>query len=434
MRRQFILLFFLICALASSTGYAHSGGTDAKGGHYDHSTGQYHYHHGYSAHQHPNGVCPYENKNSTNKIATIKPASTKSAADMLSIVGSLTDKAINSANTKTSSATATPKIRQAVTMAPGSSNKSTPRPTATPTPTPRPTATKKAATQKPTASTAPLYVADDMSHIWNYTILGGVAFISLCVAVHASRSRKRERETFSTYHNLEDEIAKLLESKKATEKELQLAYAEISNLERNLNDTNHQIDQLRQKNDSDLHMRKIAAVKEEAEQKLRQANAKISDLMQKLRESQQHIDKLTADLKKAQKDALPPQLMYVPPVPNPYPEVGDLPIFYSTHYPTTWAYIQRYALNKSAYIHYYHFIWGNLQINHGDGLVHGKLTDEQRARINYPVPGSDIFIGTNDSIHYHNTPNCYTLLGSHHVAYSRSNAFRYIPCSKCVKE
>jgi len=39
--------------------YAHSGGTDGSGGHYDHSTGDYHYHHGKPAHDHPNGVCPY---------------------------------------------------------------------------------------------------------------------------------------------------------------------------------------------------------------------------------------------------------------------------------------------------------------------------------------------------------------------------------------
>ena len=38
---------------------AHSGRTDAAGGHYDHSNGTYHYHHGMSAHQHPGGVCPY---------------------------------------------------------------------------------------------------------------------------------------------------------------------------------------------------------------------------------------------------------------------------------------------------------------------------------------------------------------------------------------
>lgn len=42
-----------------TTALGHSGGTDEDGGHIDHSTGQYHFHHGYPAHQHPDGVCPY---------------------------------------------------------------------------------------------------------------------------------------------------------------------------------------------------------------------------------------------------------------------------------------------------------------------------------------------------------------------------------------
>ena len=56
---------FPICA------YAHSGGTDSNGGHYNRSTGEYHYHHGYSAHQHidmdGDGKldCPYDFKDTT---------------------------------------------------------------------------------------------------------------------------------------------------------------------------------------------------------------------------------------------------------------------------------------------------------------------------------------------------------------------------------
>lgn len=49
------ILVMFTCILT----FAHSGRTDASGGHYNRSTGEYHYHHGYSAHQHPNGVCPY---------------------------------------------------------------------------------------------------------------------------------------------------------------------------------------------------------------------------------------------------------------------------------------------------------------------------------------------------------------------------------------
>lgn len=55
------LVLAVVCMLAGCLMVdAHSGRTDAQGGHYDRSTGEYHYHHGYPAHQHPNGVCPYE--------------------------------------------------------------------------------------------------------------------------------------------------------------------------------------------------------------------------------------------------------------------------------------------------------------------------------------------------------------------------------------
>ncbi len=47
-----LLLLLPACALASP------GDTDANGGHYEHATGLYHYHHGYPAHQHENGICP----------------------------------------------------------------------------------------------------------------------------------------------------------------------------------------------------------------------------------------------------------------------------------------------------------------------------------------------------------------------------------------
>ena len=40
--------------------FAHPGSLDENGGHYDRSTGEYHYHHGYSAHQHENGECHYD--------------------------------------------------------------------------------------------------------------------------------------------------------------------------------------------------------------------------------------------------------------------------------------------------------------------------------------------------------------------------------------
>jgi hypothetical protein len=64
---------------------AHSGRTDSKGGHHDRSDGSYHYHHGYSAHDHYDmdgdgkKDCPYEfddktdyGSNSGNNTSTYK--------------------------------------------------------------------------------------------------------------------------------------------------------------------------------------------------------------------------------------------------------------------------------------------------------------------------------------------------------------------------
>ena len=56
---KWILPIFLIPIISFSV-YAHPGRTDSRGGHYNRSTGEYHYHHGYPAHQHPDGVCPYD--------------------------------------------------------------------------------------------------------------------------------------------------------------------------------------------------------------------------------------------------------------------------------------------------------------------------------------------------------------------------------------
>jgi hypothetical protein len=70
-----IIVLIVAAVLFPIHAYAHSGGTDSKGGHYNRSTGEYHYHHGYSAHQHKDMDgdgkldCPYEFDDSTNSVA-----------------------------------------------------------------------------------------------------------------------------------------------------------------------------------------------------------------------------------------------------------------------------------------------------------------------------------------------------------------------------
>ncbi len=63
--RKILLTVISLLLLFSLPAYAHSGRTDGAGGHYNRSTGEYHYHHGHPAHQHPNGVCPYRDKDDT---------------------------------------------------------------------------------------------------------------------------------------------------------------------------------------------------------------------------------------------------------------------------------------------------------------------------------------------------------------------------------
>lgn len=68
---RFLSLMFALYFLITPV-FAHPGRTDSAGGHYDRSTGEYHYHHGYSAHQHydmdGDGIpdCPYNFKDTTN--------------------------------------------------------------------------------------------------------------------------------------------------------------------------------------------------------------------------------------------------------------------------------------------------------------------------------------------------------------------------------
>lgn len=74
LKRISIISLSLCIILCPLVAIGHSGGTDSRGGHYNRGTGEYHYHHGYSAHQHPGGVCPYATQKPTKKpTATPKP-------------------------------------------------------------------------------------------------------------------------------------------------------------------------------------------------------------------------------------------------------------------------------------------------------------------------------------------------------------------------
>ena len=60
--KKLLPLVFLFTLIPKIEIYAHSGRTDSQGGHNDHINGGYHFHHGEGPHQHPNGICPYNNE------------------------------------------------------------------------------------------------------------------------------------------------------------------------------------------------------------------------------------------------------------------------------------------------------------------------------------------------------------------------------------
>lgn len=87
-----VVCFF--CLIFAVSSYAHSGDTDSKGGHYNRSTGDYHYHHGYPEHYHydinNDGKldCPYtfeENEKTTDKSKSEKNPS-KEASTIVEIL------------------------------------------------------------------------------------------------------------------------------------------------------------------------------------------------------------------------------------------------------------------------------------------------------------------------------------------------------------
>lgn len=77
------ILTVVLCLSLSVTAIAHPGRTDANGGHRDKKNasglGSYHYHHGYPAHLHTNGVCPYENSASTSAASISSTVSSNSS-------------------------------------------------------------------------------------------------------------------------------------------------------------------------------------------------------------------------------------------------------------------------------------------------------------------------------------------------------------------
>lgn len=95
-----LLLCLLLLSVLLPCASAHGGKTDANGGHYNKKTGEYHYHHGYPAHQHPNGVCPYNYDDQTDHSnrGTSSNSTTASSGSIAAAVSNSSSKTSSVAN------------------------------------------------------------------------------------------------------------------------------------------------------------------------------------------------------------------------------------------------------------------------------------------------------------------------------------------------
>lgn len=79
--KRVIAIVFALTAISCSA-FAHPGRTDSDGGHFDRSDGSYHYHHGYPAHDHVDGVCPFnfDDRTGWNSGSSSSSSRTKSSS------------------------------------------------------------------------------------------------------------------------------------------------------------------------------------------------------------------------------------------------------------------------------------------------------------------------------------------------------------------
>lgn len=115
MKRKWGKLVAILIIVASmificANSYAHSGRTDASGGHKDNKNksglGYYHYHcGGHPAHLHKNGVCPYSKSSSKSSKSTSETKKTSSSTKKNNTKSTNTK---SSTNTTTTTSTSTP--------------------------------------------------------------------------------------------------------------------------------------------------------------------------------------------------------------------------------------------------------------------------------------------------------------------------------------
>lgn len=113
--------------------------------------------------------------------------------------------------------------------------------------------------------------------------------------------------------------------------------------------------------------------------------------------------------------------------------IPELVRIYRQRYSKTWLYVTKHAKNPEGYIWYYHQVWGRLQEARGDGIAFSTLTEEEQALVNYPKLTSMIYFASETSKTFHSTPSCYALLKTENPIMRNVEVYpEYRRCTKCI--
>lgn len=430
MRRWVLFLAVILCFCSSAS--AHGGKTDSNGGHYDRSTGEYHYHHGYPAHKHTNGKCPYNFKDKTGE-----GSGSSSSGSQYSW-----------------------------------SYTSAPRPTSTPrrTNTPRPTSTLRPKKQN---EPVPL-----LKNPWFY-ILSGAVVLLFCFAVHRiHENEERQRRYAEECRRAEEERRKAEEERKRREEE-ELRKKQEAEKERlrKKEETRQRMVAYYRDNDlrqlsgmpSDIDIKNISHYGSMFHCKVFSAGESISIWVSNEHSKVYHERHCRQcrygtypvnPYDTSARHLTPCKMCFPPPLPDdtwykefvrlykdclsygatptispsPYlAEATKVLQLYRSKYPATWAYISQHADDPEKYILTYHQIWGRLQEAHGDGMIFGTLSAADQQLVNYPQLGDDVYFASISAKTYHSTTSCYALLKTRNpLPHSKIYCTPYKRCSKCV--
>lgn len=399
MLQRFVCVLLICSFLLLPSAFAHPGNTDENGGHFDYSEGTYHYHHGYPAHYHGHNTCPYDFDDRTSE------------------------------NSGTSGYGESSQNTSAV--------KATPSPASTPTPAPK--------VQSNFGTVTP-------------SIEQSIAFFNLQSIISGNNTCTKNPSPTSTSCPVGDSNVSVYDSSNLlNQSNVQQASSDdfiisiscillillifiLSLLHKSQKPSYH-----KRIHEDDLPPLKLPPIKhDESFPTIPPRQRPDCIVIHSPTPPAAPTPPAPAAPKSIPVKPPAPVISSPPPVIDPLPEYPfsllppippagfNVADYYREHYPAVWGYISKHSSNPHKYVEYYHYLWGDLQKFHGNGLIFGTLSPYQQSLVRYFPVGHHVFLSSTKSKHYHAHPACYSLLTATPIEVDALAALGLQPCSKCV--